>query len=199
VPNCDFGRPCDCIDCRTIYEHIKCPKCNFKNYVTVIRKAEYEVDRKGIGAYYFTIPTEPIKDLNCFKCGFLIKKVGYYSDVDNDANKREIEREERIKQGRICAECQQVEEMDFDARFGRVILKEKNGKNLCQKCYAEVIKNEIPDPSSDTEKYYFDEKELEWILEKIKISCEVCGKERWLNAENHWKKKCLKCYRENKK
>jgi len=199
IPNCDFNRPCDCTRCRTTYNHIKCPKCEFTNCVRVIRSSEYKVDRKGIGDYDFTTPKEPIKDLKCFKCGFLIKNVDYYSDVDNDANKRAIKREEKIKQGRICSECQKVEEMDFTAIFGNVVLKEKKGKKLCQGCYAKVMENEIPDPSNDAEKYSFDKRQLKWVLEKVKIPCSNCGKSRWLNAENHWKKLCLKCYKEKQK
>jgi len=54
---------------------------------------------------------------------------------------------------------------------------------------------EIPDPTNEKEKYYFDKHQLKWFLEKIKLACKNCGKERWLKAENHWKKLCLKCYR----
>jgi len=202
IPNCDFNRPCDCIDCRTIYEHIICPKCNFTNHIRIVRNSlGYSYDRKVVGGYDFEIPTEPIKDLKCFKCGFQIEKVGYYTEVDIDSNKRELEREEKIAQNKFCSKCKKVEKMDMVLGFENlnVILKEKNGENLCQECYAEKMKNEIPDPSTDKEKYYFEKRQLKWVLEKIKVTCERCGKARWLNAENHWKKLCLKCYKESKK
>ncbi|HUT81371.1 MAG TPA: hypothetical protein VMZ29_09235 [Candidatus Bathyarchaeia archaeon] len=197
MPNCDFGRPCDCIDCCTVIKQIKCPNCNFVNRVKIIRNAKYEVDRKGIGYYDFTEPTEPIKDLNCFKCGYLIENVCFYSEIAIESNKRE--REKKIEQGRICSECQKVEEMDFLGMFGEVVLKNKNGKNLCQECYAKVMKEELSDPSNEKEKYYFDDLKCKWVLEKIKLPCEVCGKERWLNADNKWKKMCLRCYKESRK
>ncbi|MHA1302609.1 MAG: hypothetical protein ACTSPI_02760 [Candidatus Heimdallarchaeaceae archaeon] len=198
MPNCDFGSPCDCIDCSTRINHFICPKCDFTNYVKILRPSEYKVDRKGIGYYDFTTPTEPVKDLKCFKCGFLIEKVGYYTEIAIETNERELEREEKIKQGKICTECKKIEEMDI-TRFGSVILKKKNGKNLCQECYAKVMKEEIPDPSNDKEKYFFYDRELKWVLEKIKIPCIICGRQRWLNAENKWKKMCLKCYKESRK
>jgi len=55
---------------------------------------------------------------------------------------------------------------------------------------------ENPDSSNDFEKYPFDEIEIKWILEKVKRAFEKCGKYRWLNAENQWKKYYLKCYKE---
>lgn len=43
--------------------------------------------------------------------------------------------------------------------------------------------------------YYFDKNQLKWVLEKIKLACDNCGVQRWLNAEDYWKKLCLKCNR----
>jgi hypothetical protein len=70
MPNCDWGRPCDCIDCRTVYEKIKCTECGFENTVPIVRIVKgYSVDKKGVGGYDFEMPENPLKGKNCEKCG----------------------------------------------------------------------------------------------------------------------------------
>ena len=197
MPNCDFNSPCDCRDCRTISELIKCPKCGFSNVVLIEQISLGKTrDRKGIIYYEFEKPKEPIKDLNCYKCNFLLEKVGYYSEIAVEANKYQIRREELISQNRLCSICNKIETLDFVPLFGKVVLERKNGKNLCQECYANEMEKEILNPSNEFEKYSFDKRQLKWILIKVKLACQKCGKFRWLNVENRWKKLCWNCYKE---
>lgn len=196
MSSCDWGRPCTCLDCRTVYEKIKCPNCGFINTIEIVREVKgYYEDRKGMGGYDFYIPTGPVKDLQCYKCGYLIEKVGYYTEISLDSCKRDLDREKAIKDGKVCSKCNKVEGFDFCFGMTDVKLKIKDGVFLCQECLSEIIKKEIHDPSDENEKYVFDEKELKWKLYKIKKECVDCGKKRWLNAENQWKIRCIKCYR----
>lgn len=197
MTNCDFNSPCDCRDCRTISERIKCPNCGFSNIVSIVQiSLGRTLDRKGISYFEFMKPQEPVKDLNCYKCNFLIEKVGYYTEIDVESNNYQIKREELINQNRLCFICNKIETLDNLPIFGKVVLKQKNGKNLCQECYAKEMKKEIPDPSTEFEKYSFDIRQMKWILKRIKLACQKCGKFRWLNVENRWKKYCWKCYME---
>jgi hypothetical protein len=199
MPNCDWGRPCSCIECRTIYHKIICPNCSFSNTIEILRNVNgYSIDRKGLEGYDFSIPTEPIKDLQCYKCGYLIEKVGYYTEISLDSCKQDLEREKAIEDGKVCSKCNTVEGFDYCFGVEKVKLKIKDGVFLCQKCLSEIVKKETPDPSNENEKYVFDEKESKWKLNKIKKECVDCGKKRWLNVENQWKTQCINCYRKIK-
>jgi hypothetical protein len=195
MPNCDWNRPCDCIECRTIYDAVVCPKCGFKNTVSIVRNVKgYSTDNKGLGGYDFEVPTEPLKDLKCYKCGYTIEKVNYYTKIEERFCKRELERETAINNGKVCSECGKVEDIDYSATE-YVKLQKKDGSLLCQQCLAAWIKRETPDPSNENEKYLFDNKQYKWILDKVKKACIDCGKKRWLNVENQWKVRCESCYK----
>jgi len=49
MPNCDWGRPCDCTECSERRHESTCHLCNEKatKFIT-----KYITDRKGIGDYY---------------------------------------------------------------------------------------------------------------------------------------------------
>jgi len=195
MPNCDWNRPCDCIECRTIYDAVICPECGFKNSISIVRNVKgYSTDRKGLGSYDFEIPTEPLKDLTCYKCGYLIEKRNYYTKIESSFCEKELEREKAINNGRVCSECGKVEGVDYSTTE-YVKLQEKDGRQFCQQCLAHRIKREMPDPSNENEKYIFDKKQCKWVLEKVKKACVVCGKKRLLNVENQWKTQCNNCYR----
>jgi len=58
MPNCDWGKPCECSECRT-YEAIACPQCSFENIVEIVYDvANYFRDRKGLGYYEFSLSEE---------------------------------------------------------------------------------------------------------------------------------------------
>jgi hypothetical protein len=48
MPNCDFGKPCDCPDCSEKINIQTCSNCNNDVYKII---NEYNIDRKGIGYY----------------------------------------------------------------------------------------------------------------------------------------------------
>ncbi len=196
MPNCDWGRPCDCLDCRTVYDEIECPQCGFKNVVSIVRTASYTVDHKGIGDYNFSAPGGFGRNFPCFKCGQQIRNVKYYTEIDLDGCKRNLARQKRIEEGRICSQCKKVEESDEIDTFRHVHLREKNGVLVCQKCLADITKKETPNPSNELEKYEFDDKKLAWKLVRVKKPCAACGKPRWLNLENQWKTLCTNCYKQ---
>lgn len=190
MSNCDWNRPCDCIDCRTVYESVICPACGFDNTVNIVREAYYTVDRKGVGGYTFVDPNGPIQDLPCYKCGHVIKDV-LYDSINGDACQRTMNHLRAVEEGRVCAKCGKAEGDDF----GRITIRPKDGALLCHGCHADMMKRELPNPSNDHEKYAFDRSRLQWILSKVKRPCEKCGKLRWLNLKNSWKRLCLKCFK----
>jgi hypothetical protein len=123
MPSCDWGRPCDCIECRTKIFSIICPACSFKNTVSYVREVEgYYTDRDGIGYYEFIEKSTPLKTLNCYKCKCLIKDVPYYEKIEEEINKRELN-------AKVCAICG-IKDTEFMFPF-----KYKDGMLLCPKCF----------------------------------------------------------------
>ncbi len=51
MPNCDWGRPCDCRECTDMHRRDICDICNENK--TIITHSQYEIDRKGMGYYEF--------------------------------------------------------------------------------------------------------------------------------------------------
>jgi hypothetical protein len=123
MPNCGWDYPCDCIECRTEIFNVICPSCSFKNTVSYVREVGgYFTDRKGIGYYEFIDKKTPLKNLNCYKCGYLIKNVPYYEKIENTINERELN-------AKICEGCGKKDTEIF------LPFKYKNGKLLCPKCF----------------------------------------------------------------
>jgi predicted RNA-binding Zn-ribbon protein involved in translation (DUF1610 family) len=74
MPNCDWGRPCDCKDCRTTYEKVACPNCGFQKTISIVRDTiGFSTDNKGIGGYEFANPKNSLENINCEKCGHSLK------------------------------------------------------------------------------------------------------------------------------
>lgn len=197
MPNCDFGRPCSCRDCRTVQETITCPECAFPNTVRIEQDWTKGVDRKGMTFIDFVRPTTPKKDLVCYQCAAVIKDVDYFTARDDAACEHKVKRLEAELSGKGCSKCGKLEGIDFVGRGWAadiVQLAEDDGEKLCQACLSDRVKARIPDPSSSTEKFTYDRRAMVWKLEKVRVACDGCGKQRWLNAENAWKKKCSSCY-----
>lgn len=194
MPNCDWNRPCDCRDCREIIETHICPNCQFPNKVSIDRNARWVEDRKGIGGYMFDVPTSPIKDLDCYSCGHHMAAVGYYTSVHERLCEQEKEHADLIRAGKVCAGCNKIEGIDWGFR-GRIKLRVFNGKQLCETCVVDAVKQDNPDPSDAANKFTFDEAKLEWILDRVKIACSTCTKSHWVKvAERSWRKQCKSCY-----
>lgn len=68
MANCDFGSPCECSECRTIYKKIICPMCKTAHDLAIIRESKWSVDRKGIGSYNFIEPEITTEQSKCIKC-----------------------------------------------------------------------------------------------------------------------------------
>jgi hypothetical protein len=58
MPNCDFGKPCDCVECSTVIYLETCPKCGKVSKKETRTKMTYFTDRKGNGDY----TKEPVAD-----------------------------------------------------------------------------------------------------------------------------------------
>lgn len=194
MSSCDFGRPCDCRECRRIDDTIICPHCYFENFVSVDGIPNWETDRKGFSGVSFTKPNSPIRDLTCYQCNTLIRDAGVFDNLRIEVMERKIGRQKAIEQGDICVSCKKVE--GYDDFFWRRKEKytERDGKKFCHSCYALVVEKDMPNPSDDKSKYEFDKNKLEWVLRKVKKPCVRCQKKRWLNVENGWKKLCSSCY-----
>lgn len=195
MPNCDWNKPCDCRDCREIIETHICPSCQFKNKVSIERMAQWVNDQKhGGGHYVFEVPSSPIKDLDCYNCGYRMEKVGYFTSVHEVFCQWEKERSDLIQAGRFCVKCNKIEGKDFGFSK-RVKLRDFNGQIMCEECIVESFKLVNPDPSDTANKYRFDQEKLEWILVRVKLACVSCGESHWVNAnERGWRKQCKPCY-----
>lgn len=195
MPSCDFGSPCcDCRECRTKLRTEICPNCGFDNVVELSGSGELQVDRKGVRYMEFTYPTGPDCTLQCFKCKFIIDAVAYYTSVDERGCQLHIERDEVRQNAQPCMLCGEAIRSAFE-HYEPIPLTAHNGKLLCHSCLAGAIQEESEDPSDSDNKYFFNRRNLQWQLEKTRVKCESCGKKRWLNAENRWKKLCLACYK----
>ncbi|MCM3603195.1 hypothetical protein M3175_20870 [Robertmurraya korlensis] len=195
MPNCDFGGPCDCLDCRTDQFSVKCPHCEFSNDLTVVGHASYTRDKKGTSGYVFSYPTRT-KDLICYSCSKVIPGVRYYDSYNETMCQRNLKIEQDKLNGFTCSSCDATEGELKGPLIGGFIVKliKYENKLYCESCIVDIGRKKIPDPSNNNEKYIFNGKTLKWELYKVKISCPSCHKNRWLNAENRWKTMCKKCY-----
>ncbi|WP_348622571.1 hypothetical protein [Paenibacillus polymyxa] len=195
MPNCDWGRPCDCSDCRELIDTHVCPSCGFSNRVSVIRSSRWVDDLKHGGGYYeFDAPTVPIRDLSCYDCGHCMEAVGYYTSVDEAGCQREKERVELIRAGKSCASCSKVEGLDWGLS-SRLKLQEYGDRLLCEECLVDAAKQDKPDPSDKDNKYEFNRTQLEWSLVRVRIPCTICGKGHLVAvSERYWRTRCKKCY-----
>ena len=194
MSNCDWGRPCTCRECRTRYRTEACPSCGFQNVVELEGSGEIKTGRKGLAYADITMPTGDPKELICFKCGYVIQGVEFYTRVSVDSCRSKVQRVEIEKTATPCDGCHEKVEFTTEG-YIPVALTEYDGHHYCKKCLPGQVKNNSPDPSSEDEKYVFNNHELKWIIAKVRLKCEVCGKPRWLNYENRWKTKCMACYK----
>lgn len=184
MPNCDWGRPCDCIECSTKIFSIKCPSCNFETSVSYVSGSEGSTDRKGIWGYSFQNIETRGHTLDCYKCGFHMTDVPYYEKIEKEIN-------DRILSERTCEGCYKKE---FASIFP-LEFKDWNGKLLCLKCIDEKVKSELTDPSSENKRFKFNLETLKYELDEVKLPCVDCGKKRWIKANEQWRKQCLPCYK----
>ncbi|OTW47659.1 hypothetical protein BK703_30745 [Bacillus thuringiensis serovar silo] len=191
MPSCDWGSPCDCLDCRTKRFSVVCTHCGFDNILRVVGSSEYKTGKKGIGDYEFSYP-EGTKNLSCYYCSLVISEVRYFDDYDEAACKSSLVLYQNKLNGHICSTCNVIEGELKGISF--VELKKLNNKFYCQNCIVEAGERLIPDPSNENKKYFFNANTLKWELDKVCIECPTCHRKRWLKAENSWRKKCKTCY-----
>lgn len=126
-------------------------------------------------------------------------------NVDPNITDKEIKlfqsknREKMIEQGRFCSNCKRVEFFDLQERSLQPSLREYKNRKYCHVCIVEEFKKDNPNPSNDEKKYELNSDSLSWDLKKVLVACKKCGKKRWLNVENQWKKMCITCYRSEKR
>ncbi|MFS0637300.1 hypothetical protein AB1K84_15480 [Mesobacillus foraminis] len=186
MPNCDWGKPCRCIDCRTKTFSIPCKACGFGTVVSYVRGVESSfTDRKGLSGYNFEERTDNSSEINCYKCGHHMAGVPYFEKIEHSRN-------ESILKQKVCSDCG-IREYDS---FKIIQFGEWDDKVLCFDCLGRKLELELPDPSTKQEKFKLDVKLKNYVLEKVMIPCETCGKKRWVKAENRWKKQCSNCYRQ---
>lgn len=83
MPNCYWGKPCSCIDCRKKIFSILCNSCGFETSVSYIMNDHREAtDRKGIFSYEFQERTDKISEINCYKCGNHMTGVSYFEKIE---------------------------------------------------------------------------------------------------------------------
>jgi len=189
----DFNKPCSCRECRTKHYEINCPRCSLL-HVFDVEQSYKPSSEKGIAGYDFSTPDMPGKDFKC-ECGHLISDLKFYTSYNKKHTLVRREYIEKKEKARRCTECSKIEGFDRISYPWRDVELIQDGDSLlCQECNAKHVQAQLIDPSSDSEKYEFDLRSLQYKLVRIKRACTLCKKERWLNAENHWKKQCKNCY-----
>ena len=196
MPNHDWpGRSCDCRECSTVTRKEVCPKCGFGTIVEIVGVAQRGYDRKGMPETTVFVPDGPPRDLSCKKCDFTWE-VPSYSSIDEDACRAALERNRIESAATPCSNCDKRVEWSQAANgIAAIHLREHRGNKLCSECLAKAIKAETPNPSTGTEKYEFNRNALKWEVVKVRLPCADCGRQRWLNVENRWKKRCDTCFR----
>ncbi|MGD6815488.1 hypothetical protein ACQCVE_00240 [Metabacillus sp. 113a] len=185
MPNCDWGRPCNCLDCRTNRFSIHCEACGFDTMVSyVMSEVGGHTDKKGMFSYEFKEQTEKYSEINCFKCGEYKNNVPYFEKIEVDINNS------RLNQ-RTCVACG-VKELET---FRKIKYKVWKNETFCTGCVEKQFMSEVPNPSTNEKVFKVDTSNMKYILEKVKIPCNTCGRQRWLNVENQWKKQCTSCYK----
>jgi len=194
MSDCEWGRPCTCRECCTQFRQEICPMCGFENVVELEGTGEFRTDNKGMRYAEITPPTGDPMNLECFKCSHVIINVKFYSRISILACESKINRDEINESSRPCDDCNKKIRYSIGG-YQSIELFEHNGKYVCKECLSERIKKENQDPTNRDEKYIFDSRELKWVLSKVRVHCETCGKSRWLLQENSWKKQCSSCYK----
>ena len=142
------------------------------------------IDRKGIFSYDFQERTDKSSEINCYKCGHHMTGVAYFEKIEEHRNKIKLIEKE-------CVECGIRESQS------KSIIQYREWKNetLCLGCLEKKLIVELPNPSTDDEKFQLDVKLMKYVKDKVMIPCITCGRKRWLKADNQWKKQCIKCYK----
>jgi len=76
--------------------------------------------------------------------------------------------------------------------------KELNGKTFCMNCFEKKVKSEIPDPSTPDKRFKLNTETLQYELNEVRLPCKDCGRNRWVKANEQWKKQCLSCYKKER-
>ncbi len=194
MANCDFGSPCDCRECRTAHRNESCAACGFVTTVEIEGTVTFGRDRKGIRTSEQVSPDGPDMSLACWKCGAVKEGVRFYTAVATSTCVRRAERERLEVEARPCDGCGTRVEGYPDRA---ITLREHDSKQLCVNCIAAHVERTTPDPSTSDAKYSFNRRTLKWEEYKRRVACSSCGKARWLNIGNEWKKVCGPCYRAN--
>ncbi|MDA3907233.1 MAG: hypothetical protein PF484_14265 [Bacteroidales bacterium] len=194
MPNCDFGTPCTCKECRTNIRNEICPSCGFDNVIEIEGAGEIKTDRKGIRYADITYPTGNPQNLDCFKCGHSIINVEFYTRISIPECKANMKRDAIKESSKPCDDCN-VNIQNSLGTYKEIKLFEHKGNFLCKECLAKRIKTENPDPSDQNKKFTFNNNDLKWVLSKVRVKCKSCGKPRWLMPENSWKNQCLPCFK----
>ncbi|MRX52921.1 hypothetical protein GJU41_02960 [Bacillus idriensis] len=186
MPNCDWGKPCTCIDCRTKTFSIPCNSCGFKTTVSYeIGYGGGSTDRKGLFSYDFQERKEETSEIDCFKCGHHMTDVPYYEKIDVHINEYKLNE-------KSCAECGIK---NSEAGLKIIQYREWKDKTLCLGCLEKRLVNEIPNPSNGEKKFKIDVNTTKYVLDKVMVPCVTCGRKRWLKADNQWRKQCTNCYK----
>lgn len=197
MANHDFNSPCSCVECCTEYRDELCIHCGFKNTLTNIGSATYTQDRKGTRGYDVEYQKTPLKNMTCFKCKKVTPKVAFFTEVDKDGCSRTLEHARISKTAEPCDVC--GEQVEFGkSKLQAIKLTKFADRNLCVKCLPREMEAKTPNPSDNDKKYAFNRHSLKWELSRVRKACAKCGRSRWLNIENSWKKNCGNCYMEGR-
>jgi hypothetical protein len=94
-----------------------------------------------------------------------------------------------------CRECGQAVKV-VDTETGAVLLQDAGCRDgRCKDCRLKHYLEAHADPSSADKRFRLDERRVLWRLNKVKVRCPVCGRDRWLPPGGAWKEVCERCFR----
>ena len=192
MPNCDWGKPCVCRECRTKVRVDICDNCGFENVVKIVGSGTIKVGPKGLSYPDITDPKGDDMNLTCYKCK-KVMIVPFYTTVSESDSKENLTRDKLESQAKPCSMCGENIVCNL-GKYSAIELTEYKGKQLCKECYVNSIRNDTEDPTNEKEKYIFNNYKMKWELDKVRVVCELCGRPRWLKPENIWKTMCKSCY-----
>lgn len=199
MANHDWGRACDCRECMTDFVDVPCPSCGTPVTLTFVYDGGWERDNKGMSYPARILPRGLPRLIPCFSCKQEFATDTNFESFSYSTALRKIGRDAAITEGRTCVRCNAVEKFDRRPHSSEAIsLTEIASGLVCQGCYAVAVQENVPDPSTEDERYEFDPRVAKWVLRKIRRICVDCGTTRWLGAGNSWRPRCDSCFRKSR-
>jgi hypothetical protein len=119
MPNCEWGRPCDCLDCRTTHKTFSCPECGFETTVSIVGTVRFFTERDGSPSSETIFPEKPLMDLACYSCSHVMKKKAFYTEISETHGKPLLKKHRKKKDGLTMRSSESSTAPDFCGSVAR--------------------------------------------------------------------------------